>query len=70
MQNLGSMDFFGAHKIKEKCDQSRKILKSVYFSNKGTQLQTKCGISDGALRVTYYGSWGFVSCNLIFHVVT
>ena len=49
-------------------DQSREILKSTCCSNKGTQLQTKGGISDGTLRVTYYDSRGFVSCNFIFHV--
>jgi len=41
----------------------------VCLSNKRTQFQTKGGISDEVLRVTYYDSWGFVSCNLIFHVV-
>ena len=49
-------------------DQSREILKFACCSNKGTQFQTKGGVSDGALRVTYYDSWGFVSCNFIFHV--
>ena len=49
-------------------DQSREILKSACCSNKGTQFQTKGGISDGTLRVTYYDSRGFVSCNFIFHV--
>ena len=49
-------------------DQSREILKSACCSNKGTQFQTKCSISDGTLRVTYYNSRGFVSCNFIFHV--
>ena len=49
-------------------DQSREILKSACCSNKGTQFQTKGSISDGALRVTYYDSRGFVSCNFIFHV--
>ena len=48
-------------------DQSREILKSACCSNKGTQFQTKGSISDGALRVTYYDSRGFVSCNFIFH---
>ena len=48
--------------------QSREILKSACCSNKGTQFQTKCSISDGTLRVTYYDSRGFVSCNFIFHV--
>ena len=38
------------------------------LSNKATLFQTKGGISDGALRVTYYDSRGVVSCNLIFHV--
>ena len=38
------------------------------LSNKRTQFQTKGGITDGVLRVTYYDSRGFVSCNLIFHV--
>ena len=50
-------------------DQSHEILKSACCSNKGTQFQTKGSISDGALRVTYYDSQGFVSCNFIFHVV-
>ena len=50
-------------------DQSREILKSACCSNKGTQFQTKGSISDGAPRVTYYNSWGFVSCNFIFHVI-
>ena len=49
-------------------DQSREILKSACCSNKGTQFQTKGSISDGILRVTYYDSRGFVSCNFIFHV--
>ena len=49
-------------------DQSHEILKSACLSNKGTQFQTKGGISDGALRVTYYDSRGFVSCYFIFHV--
>ena len=49
-------------------DLSREILKSACCSNKGTQFQTKGGISDGALRVTYYDSQGFVSYNFIFHV--
>ena len=50
-------------------DQSHEILKSACCSNKGTQFQTKGSISDGALRVTYYDSRGFVSCNFIaFHV--
>ena len=49
-------------------DQSREILKSECLSNKGTQFQTKGGISDGALRVTYYDSREFVSCYFIFHV--
>ena len=36
-------------------------------SNKGMQFQTKCGISNLALRVSYYDSQEFVSCNsLIF----
>jgi len=30
------------------------------------QFQTKVGISDGARRVTYYDSWGIVSCDFIF----
>ena len=30
--------------------------------------RSKGGISDGALTVTYYSSWGIVSCNFIFHV--
>ena len=50
-------------------DQSREILKSACLSNKRTQFQAKGGISDGALRVTYYDSRGFVSFNFIFHVV-
>ena len=49
-------------------DQSREILKSACLSNRGTRFQTKGGISDGALRVTYYDSRGFVSFNFIFHV--
>ena len=49
-------------------DQLREILKFVCCSNKRTQFQTKGGVSDGALRVTYYDSRGFVSCNFIFHV--
>ena len=49
-------------------DQSCEILKSACLSNKGAQFQTKGGISDGALRVTYYDSRGFVSCYFIFHV--
>jgi len=32
------------------------------------QFQIKGGISDGVLRVTYYNSRGFVSCNFIFHI--
>ena len=39
-------------------DQSRELLKSACLSNKGTQFQTKGGISDGALRVTHYDSRG------------
>ena len=38
------------------------------LSNKATLFQTKGGISDGALRVTYYDSRGIVSCYFIFHV--
>ena len=49
-------------------DQSRGILKCACCPNKGTQFQTKGGISDGALRVTYYDSQQFVFCNFIFHV--
>ena len=49
-------------------NQSRDKLKSACCSNKGTQFQTKGSISDVALRVTYYDSRGFVSCNFIFHV--
>ena len=30
---------------------------------------TKGGVTDGALRVAYYHSRGFVSCNFIFHIV-
>ena len=45
-----------------------QILKSACLSNKVTQFQTKGGISDGALRVTYYDSRGFVYCSFIFHV--
>ena len=49
-------------------DQSREILKSACLSNKRTKFQTKGGISDGALRVTYYDSRGFVSFYFIFHI--
>ena len=38
------------------------------LSNNATLFQTKGGISDGALRVTYYDSRGIVSYNFIFHV--
>ena len=36
---------------------------------KVTQFQTKGGISDRVLRVTYYDSQEIVSCKLIFHFV-
>ena len=68
-QNLGGLDVsLGAHKIKEKYGQSHELLKSACLSNKKMQFQTKGGISDGVLTVTYYDSGGFVSCNFIFHV--
>ena len=37
------------------------------LSNKAIQFQAKGGISDGALRVTYYDSRGIVS-SFIFHI--
>jgi len=40
----------------------------MYLLNKATQSQSNSGISDGALRVTYYNTWGIVSFNFIFHV--
>ena len=48
-------------------DLSHEILKSTQQGN-SSQFQTKGGISDGALRVTYYDSWGLVSCYFFFHV--
>jgi len=56
------------HRKLKKNYNSHEKLKFVCLSNKVTQLQTKGGISDGTLRVTYYDSRGIVSCNFIFHV--
>ena len=40
----------------------------MHFLNKATQFQTKGGIRDEALRVTYYSSQEIVSCNFIFNL--
>ena len=46
-------------------DQSRELLKSACLSNKGTQFQTKGGISDGALKVNILRYPGI--CFLLLH---